>query len=81
MTGFTTAAKEGGLNIVASQPANWNRKKADELATKMLEGDPNLKAIFVANDDMALGVVRCGASGWRNGKDNRRECGRHARGH
>jgi ribose transport system substrate-binding protein len=55
--GFTNAAKEGGLNIVVSQPANWNRKKAGELATKMLEGDPNLKAIFVANDDMALGVV------------------------
>ncbi len=58
VTGFTNAAKEGGLNIVADQPANWNRKKASELATKMLEGDPNLKAIFVANDDMALGVVR-----------------------
>jgi ABC-type sugar transport system substrate-binding protein len=57
VAGFTTAAKEGGLNIVASQPANWNRKKAGELATKMLEGDPGLKAIFVANDDMALGVV------------------------
>lgn len=25
--GFTNAAKEGGLNIVASQPANWNRKR------------------------------------------------------
>jgi len=58
VTGFTNAAKEGGLNIVASQPANWNRKKADELATNILHGDSNLKAIFVANDDMALGVVR-----------------------
>jgi ABC-type sugar transport system substrate-binding protein len=57
VTGFTNAAKEGGLNIVASQPANWNRKKAGELATNILEGDPNLKAIFAANDDMALGVV------------------------
>jgi ABC-type sugar transport system substrate-binding protein len=58
VTGFTNAAKEGGLNIVASQPANWNRKKAGELATNILQGDSNLKAIFVANDDMALGVVR-----------------------
>ena len=57
VTGFTNAAKEGGLNIVASQPANWNRKKAGELATNILQGDSNLKAIFVANDDMALGVV------------------------
>ena len=58
VTGFTNAAKEGGLNIVASQPANWNRKKAGQLATTILQGDSNLKAIFVANDDMALGVVR-----------------------
>jgi ABC-type sugar transport system substrate-binding protein len=58
VTGFTNAAKEGGLTIVASQPANWNRKKASELATNILQGDSNLKAIFVANDDMALGVAR-----------------------
>jgi ABC-type sugar transport system substrate-binding protein len=55
--GFTDAAKEGGLKIVASQPANWDRKTARELATKTLTDNPNLKAIFVANDDMALGVV------------------------
>jgi ABC-type sugar transport system substrate-binding protein len=57
VTGFANVVKEGGLSIVASQPANWDRKKAGELATNMLESDPKLKAIFVANDDMALGVV------------------------
>jgi ABC-type sugar transport system substrate-binding protein len=65
--GFTDAAKGGGLKVVASQPANWDRKKARELATKMLTDYPNLKAIFAANDDMALGVVNAvqaaGASG------------------
>ena len=55
--GFTDAAKDGGLNIVASQPANWDRKKARELATKMLADYRNLKVVFVKNDDMALGVV------------------------
>jgi ribose transport system substrate-binding protein len=55
--GFTDAAKEGGLNVVASQPANWDRKQAHELAAKMLADYSSLKAIFVANDDMALGVV------------------------
>jgi ribose transport system substrate-binding protein len=68
VTGFTNAAKAGGLNIVAHQPANWNRKKASELAAKMLEGDPNLKAIFVANDDMALGVVRAVQAAGATGK-------------
>jgi ABC-type sugar transport system substrate-binding protein len=66
--GFTNAAKEEGLNIVASQPANWNRKKAGELATKMLKGDPNLKAIFAANDDMALGVVSAVGTAGATGK-------------
>ena len=55
--GFTDAAKGGGLNVVASQPANWDRKTARELAAKTLADHPSLKAIFVANDDMALGVV------------------------
>jgi ribose transport system substrate-binding protein len=66
--GFADTAKKGGLNIVASQPANWNRKKADELATTILKADPNLKAIFVANDDMALGVVDAVKKGGATGK-------------
>jgi ribose transport system substrate-binding protein len=58
VTGFTNAAKEGGLTIIASQPANWNRTKANELATIILQHDPNLRAFCVANDDMALGVLQ-----------------------
>jgi ABC-type sugar transport system substrate-binding protein len=58
VTGFTKAAKEGGLNLIASQPAYWNRDKAHELAMIIIKSAPNLRAISVANDDMALGVVR-----------------------
>ncbi|HEY5742174.1 MAG TPA: substrate-binding domain-containing protein [Terrimicrobiaceae bacterium] len=58
VTGFTSAAKEGGLRIIASQPANWNRTKAHELAMTIMKSAPDLRAICVANDDMALGVVR-----------------------
>jgi len=58
VTGFTNAAREGGLIIMASQPANWNRNKAYELATIIIGAAPGLRAICVANDDMALGVVR-----------------------
>jgi ABC-type sugar transport system substrate-binding protein len=58
VTGFASAAKEGGLAIVASQPANWNRKKAYELASSILKAAPDLGAFAVANDDMALGVIR-----------------------
>jgi ribose transport system substrate-binding protein len=38
------------------------------MAAKMLEGDPNLKAIFAANDDMALGVVRAVQAAGATGK-------------
>jgi ABC-type sugar transport system substrate-binding protein len=58
VTGFTNAVKEGGLVVTASQPANWNRNKAYELATIIIKVAPNLRAICAANDDMALGVVR-----------------------
>jgi ribose transport system substrate-binding protein len=58
VSGFIKAAKGGGLNIIASQPAYWNRTKAYELAATIIKNAPNLRAIAVANDDMALGVVR-----------------------
>jgi ABC-type sugar transport system substrate-binding protein len=58
VSGFTEAAKQGGLRIIASQPANWNRMKANELAKTLLSAAPSLRAICVANDDMALGVIR-----------------------
>ena len=58
VAGFTNAAKEGGLVVIASQPANWNRNKAYELATIIIKVAPDLRAICAANDDMALGVVR-----------------------
>jgi hypothetical protein len=44
VTGFTNAAKEGGLNIVASQPANWNRRLPHERDSLLTSGRcrPNL---------------------------------------
>ena len=68
VTGFTKAAKEGGLNIIASQPAYWNRDKAHELATTIIKSAPNLRAISVANDDMALGVLRAVQDAGAGGK-------------
>jgi hypothetical protein len=38
VTGFTNAAKEGGLNIVASQPANWNRRLPHERDSLLTSG-------------------------------------------
>ena len=48
---------ESNLNIWAKQNADWDRQKAKELAATWLIQNPDLKAIFCNNDDMALGVV------------------------
>jgi ABC-type sugar transport system substrate-binding protein len=58
VTGFTRTAAQGGLKVVASQPANWDRAKSYDVATNILQSNPGVKAIFAANDDMGLGAVR-----------------------
>jgi ribose transport system substrate-binding protein len=57
VAGFTSAATAAGLRVVASQPANWDRAQAFNVATNILQGNPNVRAIFAANDGMGLGVV------------------------
>ena len=46
-----------GLEVVAEQNADWDRQKAKELAATWIIQNPDMKAIFCNNDDMALGVV------------------------
>jgi ABC-type sugar transport system substrate-binding protein len=58
VAGFTEGALAGGLNVVASQPANWSREEAYAVATNILQGNPDVKAIFAANDGMGLGAVQ-----------------------
>lgn len=48
----------GKLSIVQTVAADWDRQKALTAAGDILRGHPQLKGFFVANDDMALGVVR-----------------------
>ncbi len=51
------ADNNSGLEIVAKQNADWDRQKSKELASTWIQQNPDLKAIFCNNDDMALGVV------------------------
>ncbi|MFI3171340.1 MAG: substrate-binding domain-containing protein [Eubacteriales bacterium] len=46
-----------GIDIVATQNADWDRQQAKELAETWIQQYPDLKAIFCNNDTMALGVV------------------------
>ncbi|EPY6469757.1 substrate-binding domain-containing protein [Clostridium sporogenes] len=45
------------IRIVSVQAGNWDRKKAYDIATNLIQANPDLKGIFCANDMMALGVV------------------------
>jgi len=57
--GFANRIKKiaPGLVVVASLPGDWDRMKAMSITNDILTRNPNLKAIFAANDGMALGAV------------------------
>jgi ribose transport system substrate-binding protein len=47
-----------GMNVVAEQPADWDTAKAQTAMENIITGNPNLKAVFASNDNMALGAVQ-----------------------
>jgi len=51
-----TAVK--GFTLVASQPADWDRAKALDVASNIIRRFPDLKAIYACNDTMALGAMQ-----------------------
>jgi ribose transport system substrate-binding protein len=68
VTGFTNAVTAAGYKVVASQPANWDRARAFEVASNILQGNPNVKAIFAANDGMGLGAIEAVEAAGLGGK-------------
>ena len=47
-----------GINIVASQTANWNAEEGLTVFTNILQANPNIKGVFCANDAMSFGVIQ-----------------------
>lgn len=45
-----------GIELVDSQPADWDRNRALDVATNILSQNPDLKGFYCCNDTMALGV-------------------------
>lgn len=55
--GFKTQLEEyPNLELVASSTAKWDTNQAQTVAAGMLTANPDLKAFYVQNDGMALGV-------------------------
>ncbi|MBA2596354.1 MAG: substrate-binding domain-containing protein [Chloroflexia bacterium] len=56
--GFEEAILAAGtFEIVASQPADWDGQRALDVATNILQANPDIVGFYAANDTMALGVV------------------------
>lgn len=59
VNGFTDKAGElGGMEIVASQPADWDQEKGYTVFQNILQANPDIVGLFAANDLMALGAVK-----------------------
>ena len=52
------AEKNSKITVVSSVPGDWNRQKAFTQMQNLITGYPNLKAVFVQNEDMALGAIK-----------------------
>jgi len=58
--GFTDGIKrcDGGIKIVASQPADFLPDKGLQVMETILQGQKDIDAVYTHDDDMAMGVVQ-----------------------
>lgn len=50
-------AAAAGIQVVAKQPADFDRAKGMKVMENMLQANPDVQAVFAHNDEMALGAV------------------------
>ncbi|MCH8023229.1 MAG: substrate-binding domain-containing protein [Candidatus Marinimicrobia bacterium] len=56
-----------GIEIVASQTANWERGQGYNVFQNILQSHPEVQALFACNDLMALGAIEALAAAGRSG--------------
>lgn len=49
---------EPGIEVVASQTAEWETESAFRVFSNMLTANPGIRGLFASNDNMALGAAR-----------------------
>ena len=55
--GAVEALEAAGMSVVAIQPADSDRAKGQTVAENIFTANPNLKAVYATNDEMALGAL------------------------
>lgn len=68
LQGFREAVKEAGLEIIASQTANWERDQGFSVFQNILQSRPEVQAVFACNDLMALGATEALAAANKQSK-------------
>ncbi|MFC5749938.1 substrate-binding domain-containing protein [Actinomadura rugatobispora] len=57
--GFEQGIREfPGIQVVAKQPADFDRTKGLDVMTNLMQSEPGLNGVFAENDEMALGAVK-----------------------
>ncbi|MXP49760.1 ribose ABC transporter substrate-binding protein RbsB [Pantoea sp. Eser] len=56
--GFKQAANAHKFQILASQPADFDRTKGLNVMQNLLQSHPDVQAVFAQNDEMALGALQ-----------------------
>jgi ribose transport system substrate-binding protein len=58
--GFVDRIKEKypGIEVVASQPGDWEREKSYNVAQNVLQSHPDVDMFYGLSDEMALGAAR-----------------------
>ncbi len=56
--GFMKAVKGSQMELLASQPADFDRTKGLNVMENLLAANPDVQAVFAQNDEMALGALR-----------------------
>lgn len=64
----TTVGEHEHLELVASQPGDWDRLKALNAASNIMRANPDVQAFYANNDTMALGVVEAVANEGKQGE-------------
>lgn len=69
--GFRNGIKdESGMEIVASQTANFVRSEGQQVMEQLLQSNPDIDAVYAHNDEMAIGAIQAiKAAGKNPGQD------------
>ncbi len=69
LRGFHKAVENvSGIEVVASQTANWERDQGFNVFQNILQSHPGISALFACNDLMALGAVEAIAAAGKTGQ-------------